>query len=116
MLNASTHISVQAIIMSVHTLVHVYTYSVKRCNLDAIIYNKITSIVNIILKLFTQISKVDNVYYIIIVYMYLIGNGMFIWRVYVRYRDLMVSLAPSHGLVIAWKLMVHKSGDFCNSI
>ena len=29
MLNASTHISVQAIIMSVHTHVHVYTYSVK---------------------------------------------------------------------------------------
>ena len=29
MLNASTLISVQAIIMSVHTHVHVYTYSVK---------------------------------------------------------------------------------------
>ena len=29
MLNASTYISVQAIIMSVHTHVHVYTYSVK---------------------------------------------------------------------------------------
>ena len=39
--------------------------------------------------------KVDNVYYniIIIVYMYLIGNGIVIWRVYVWYRDLVVSLA-----------------------
>ena len=54
--------------------------------------------------------------YTIIVYMYLIGNGMFMLRVYVRYRDLVVSLAPSHGLVIAWKLMVHNSCDFCNSI
>ena len=27
----------------------------------------------------------------------------------------MVSL-PSHGLAIAWKLMVHNSDDFCNSI
>ena len=35
---------------------------------------------------------------------------------YVRYRDLVVSLAPSHGLVIAWKFMVHNSCDFCNSI
>ena len=61
-------------------------------------------------------SKVDDVYYIIIVYMYLIGNGMLILRVYVRYRDLVVSLAPSHGLVIAWKLMVHNSCEFCNSI
>ena len=24
--------------------------------------------------------------------------------------------APSHGLAIAWKLMVHDSDDFCNSI
>ena len=24
--------------------------------------------------------------------------------------------APSHGLVIAWKLMVQDSSDFCNSI
>ena len=24
--------------------------------------------------------------------------------------------APSNGLAIAWKLMVHDSGDFCNSI
>ena len=58
MLNASTLICVQAIIMSVHTQVHVYTYTV---NLDAIIYNKITSIVNvIILKLFTLISIVNK--------------------------------------------------------
>ena len=56
------------------------------------------------------------VYYIIIVYMYLIGNGMLIQRVYVWYRDLVVSLAPSHGLAIAWKLMVHNSCDFCNSL
>ena len=49
---------------------YIHNYSVKQCNLDAIIYNKITSIVNVI----------------------------------------------SHGLVIAWKLMVHNSGDFCNSI
>ena len=32
--------------MSVPTHVHVYTYSVKKlCNLDAIIYNKVTSLV-----------------------------------------------------------------------
>ena len=43
-------------------------------------------------------------------------------RVYVWYRDLVFSLAlddwnaPSHGLAIAWKLMVHDSDDFCNSI
>ena len=61
MLNASTSFSVQAIIMSVHTHVHVYTYSVKQCNLDAIIYNKIMSIVNVIrLKLFTLISIVNK--------------------------------------------------------
>ena len=58
-------------------------------------------------------------YYIIIVYMYLIGNGMLIKRVYVWYRDL-ISLALectySHGLAIAWKLMVHNSGDVCDSI
>ena len=61
MLNASTLISVPAIIMSVHTHVHVYTYSVKQCNLDAIIYNKITSIVNVIrLMLFTVISIVNK--------------------------------------------------------
>ena len=59
MLNASTHISVQAIIMTVRTHVHVYTHSVKKINLDAIIYDKITSIVNVIkLKLFTLISIV----------------------------------------------------------
>ena len=40
------------------------------------------------------------------------GNGMLILRVYVRYRDLVVSLAPSHGLVIAWKLMVYNNCDF----
>ena len=61
MLNTSTTISVQAVIMSVHTLVHVYTNSVKRFNLDAIIYDKITSIVNIIrIKLFTLISIVNK--------------------------------------------------------
>ena len=39
------------------------TYSVKWCNLDAIIYNKITSIVNVIrLKLFTLISIVYKYY------------------------------------------------------
>ena len=53
--NASTSIiSVQAIIMSVHTDAHVMYIFCKKCNLDAIIYNKITSIVNVIrLKLFT---------------------------------------------------------------
>ena len=61
MLNAPTSFSVQAIIMSVHTHVHVYTYSVKQCNLDAIIYKKIMSIVNVIrLKLFTLISIVNK--------------------------------------------------------
>ena len=60
MLNASTLIGVQAIIMSVHTQVHVYTYSVKTV-LDAIICNKITSIVNVIrLMLFTVISIVNE--------------------------------------------------------
>ena len=62
MLNASTLISVQAIIMSVHTHVHVYTYSVKkRCNLDTIIYNKVTYCHVIRLKLmFTLISIVNK--------------------------------------------------------
>ena len=34
------------------------------------------------------------------------------------YTDFVVSLAlgPSHGLVIAWKLMIHNNSDFCNSI
>ena len=53
--------------------------------------------------------------------MYQIGNGMLIRRVYVWYRDLVHWLnhgevhwsAPSHGLAIAWKLMVHDSDDFC---
>ena len=60
MLNASSSISVQAIIMSVHNIIiHMYMYIHILCNLDAIIYNKITSIVNVIrLKLFTLISIV----------------------------------------------------------
>ena len=41
-------------------------------NLDAIIYNKITSIVNVIrLKLFTLISIVNKYIHVIIVYMYI---------------------------------------------
>ena len=81
----------------------------------ATIYNKITSIVNVIrLKLFTLISIVNNhgryVYYMYIyiitciynyIYsIYLIGNCMLIQRVYVWYRDLVVSLY-SRGVHLA---------------
>ena len=33
-----------------------------------------------------------------------------------RYLTLSLALKPRHGLVIAWKLMVHNSNDFCINI
>ena len=72
-----------------HIIIYIYIiiYSVKWCNLDAIIYYKNASIVNVIrLKLFTLINIVykydtlDNVYY-------LIGNrgmGHGAWHAYVE--------------------------------
>ena len=48
-----------------------------------------------LIRIVYKYGTVDNVYY---------GNDMFIRS------------ASSHGLAIAWKLLLHDSGDFCNSI
>ena len=81
---------------------HMYIFCKKRCNLDAIIYNKIRSIVNVIrLKLFILINivykygTIDNVYYIYIIpeWKSMVIIIIIILRVYLWNRDLVISLA-----------------------